>query len=341
MWNKMKYGLRVLSGVRLTCLKKSLDKAKERSGKNRVLLFFDILWCALRYGAGHHDYVMFAFYNMDGKHRDTYVTRLRNKKIIVAVNDPQAADDFDEKSRFYQRFSKFLGREFLLPSCMTQEELAAFMENREVLFAKPDVGESGKGIERLEKKDFRDISQLYAYIQEKNFGVIEEELRQHPQLTRLYPGSVNSMRVVTLLTGEKSAPQAHCVYAVQKIGGGGRFVDNLENGGMFCPVDLETGKLSGVGHTSALTTLERHPITGVELIGYSIPFVREAVELCLEAALVEPRMGLIGWDVCITEKGPVIVEGNDYPGYDFWQQPEHTPDQIGLWPYYKKMLPQL
>ena len=52
-------------------------------------------------------------------------------------------------------------------------------------------------------------------------------------------------------------------------------------------------------------------------------------------------MRYLGWDVCITPDGPVIVEGNDYPGYDFWQQPEHTPDRIGLWPTYQKLIPEL
>ena len=62
---------RILRGVRIDELKKSLDKARERSGRNRVSLFFDMLWCAARYGAGYHDYVMFGFYDMDGKHRKT------------------------------------------------------------------------------------------------------------------------------------------------------------------------------------------------------------------------------------------------------------------------------
>ena len=69
--------------------------------------------------------------------------------------------------------------------------------------------------------------------------------------------------------------------------------------------------------------------------------MEEAIELCKKAALVEPRMRYLGWDVCITPDGPVIVEGNDYPGYDFWQQPEHTPDRIGLWPTYQKLIPEL
>ena len=44
---------------------------------------------------------------------------------------------------------------------------------------------------------------------------------------------------------------------------------------------------------------------------------------------------LIGWDVCLTPDGPVIVEGNDYPGHDLYQLPEHTHDKMGIWPKYQ------
>lgn len=333
---------RILRGVRIDELKKSLDKARERSGRNRVSLFFDMLWCAARYGAGYHDYVMFGFYDMDGKHRKTYVTRIKNKKLITLLNDPDAADGFDRKTLFYPRFQEFLKRGFLIVEHTDEKAFCEFMENREVLFAKPDVGESGKGIERLQKSDFTDLHAMYTYVKERRFGTVEGELKQHEALAKLYPNSVNTMRVVTLLTGSEARGwKANCVYAVLKIGNGGKFVDNLENGGMFCPVNLETGELTAVGHTSSLETVEAHPVTGIRLPGYRIPFAKEAVELCKKAALVEPRMRFVGWDVCITPEGPAIVEGNDYPGYDFWQQPEHTPDRTGLWPYYKKMLPEL
>ena len=48
-----------------------------------------------------------------------------------------------------------------------------------------------------------------------------------------------------------------------------------------------------------------------------------------QAAMEEPRMRYLGWDVAITPDGPAIIEGNNYPGYDFSQLPEHTPDRIG------------
>lgn len=341
IFKKFGYIGRVLSGVRLEELNKSLDKAKERSGKSKIRLFCDMLWCSVRYGAGYHDYVMFGFYEMKAKNRKTYVTRMKNKKLIILVNDPKAADTFDRKALFDPRFEDYLGRKFLVVDRMTRESFSGFMEGREVLFAKPDVGESGKGIERLKRSDFVDLDAMYLYIKEKGFGVVEEELHQHEALNRLYPGSINSLRIVTLLTGDAGAWVPHCIYAVIKTGSGGKFVDNLENGGLFCPLDPETGKITGVGHTSDLRTLDKHPDTGIELVGYEVPYVREAIELCKKAALEVPLMRFLGWDVCITPEGPAIIEGNDYPGYDFWQQPEHTPDRVGLWPTYQELIPEL
>jgi hypothetical protein len=57
--------------------------------------------------------------------------------------------------------------------------------------------------------------------------------------------------------------------------------------------------------------------------------------MCTKAAMVVPQVGFIGWDVCLTPDGPVIVEGNDYPGHDLYQLPEHTHDKMGIWPKYQ------
>lgn len=338
-WSR--YLLRVFTGVRPRAMWECLSQAREKSGKSRAVLFPDMLWCLMRYGAGYHDYLMFQFFNMDGAHRKTYVTRLKNKRLVTLMNDPAAAPAFDRKSLFYTKFREYLGRDFMVVPGAASGQLEQFAAGKEKLFAKPDVGESGKGIQLLNLADFASTHELLSYLKAHDFGVVEDPLEQHPDLARLYPHSANTLRIVTLLTGEPGQRQAQCVYAVIKTGCGGKFVDNLESGGLFCPIDQETGTICGPGHTSDLRVLDRHPDTGVELRGFAVPYVKEAIQLCQRAALVEPRMRYLGWDVCITPTGPVIVEGNDYPGYDFWQQPEHTPDRIGLWPYYKKVLPEL
>ena len=75
------YVARVLTGVRFKKMNHMIDVVHQKCGQNNVRTFFDMLWCAVRYGAGYYDYTMFGFYNMTGAQRDTYLTRVRNKKV--------------------------------------------------------------------------------------------------------------------------------------------------------------------------------------------------------------------------------------------------------------------
>lgn len=334
----MNYFLRVLSGVRLKKMFKVIDRVHEKCGQNRVYTFFDILNCAKKYGAGYYDYLIFGFYDMNAKQRDTYMTRMRNKRLIELMNDPEYTYIFTNKNEFHKHFSKYLHREFRDIADMDLENFRGFIAGKDVIFAKPNVGESGKGIERLKTADFDSVEKMYDYIKDpaRNFGVIEEQIIQHPDLNTLYPCSINSYRIVTLVVDGV----AHCVYATSKSGNGGKFVDNMENSGICCPIDRETGKICGCAHTSALINYDVQPYTKVPLMGFQLPFVKEAIEMAKQAALEVPQIRYVGWDVCVMPDGPAIIEGNVYPGYDFWQLPEHTPDKIGLYAYYRKMIPE-
>ena len=335
----MKYYLRVMSGMRFKKLSNVINAVHQKTKKNKVFLFFDIINCAIQYGAGYNDYNIFAFYNMNHKQRKTFVTRLKNKKIVLACNNPEYSHIFDNKNEFNKKFAKYLNREYLDLDEIDYDIFEKFMTNKEIIFAKPNVGESGKGIERLKKSDFKDIKDMYNYIVDpkKHFGVLEELIVQHEDMNKLYPLAINSLRIVSLVVD--NVP--HIVYVTLKMGNEGKFVDNMENSGLCCPVDLETGKVCGVAHTSKLINYEEHPYTHVKLIGYHIPYVKEAMELIKKAAMEVKEIRYVGWDVYIGVNGPGIIEGNNYPGYDFSQLPEHTPDKIGLMPYYEKMIPEL
>ena len=137
---------------------------------------------------------------------------------------------------------------------------------------------------------------MLEYIKSKKLGVVEQLLTQHEDLNRLYPLAINALRIVTIVTDGV----AHCAYAVSKSGNEGKFVDNMENSGLCCPIDQDTGRICGVAHTSALINYDKHPYTVVELIGFKVPYVKEAIELVKKAALEVPQVKFVGWDVCIT-----------------------------------------
>lgn len=322
------YLRRVLRGVSAKRLFQVIDRIHEKTGKNRVVLFFDILGCAVKYGAGYNDYNIFEFYYMTARERRTYLTRIKNKKLISQVDDEQYRKFFNEKNRFDKKFAEFLGREVLDLAEIDLERFRQFVEGKEAFFAKPYVGESGKGIEKLRVADYESVEALYAYVTdpEKHFGLVEEVIVQHPQAAKIYPYSLNCLRVVTLVVDN----EPHILYAVFKMGNNRHFVDNLESGGLACHFDLDTGKIVGQGHTSALVNYDAHPETGIPFIGYSLPFMDEVKALVRKAAMVIPEFRYVGWDVCLTPNGPFIVEGNDYPAYDFPQLPDPDRPRIGL-----------
>ena len=196
--------------------------------------------------------------------------------------------------------------------------------------------ECGISCERIHVPDYPDFDSLYRYFKEKGFCTIEDLIIQHPALRKLYANAVNSMRIITILD---NWGKPHVVYIVQKMGLNGSIVDN---NCLFARVDPETGKIAYPAHSGDTTKgiiYYEHPETHVPLVGYQIPYVKEAVKMCLEASLVVPQVRYIGWDVAVTEKGPVIIEGNTFNAHDFWQLPPHTPDGIGMLPVIKKLVP--
>ena len=57
----------------------------------------------------------------------------------------------------------------------------------------------------------------------------------------------------------------------------------------------------------------------VKFDNYKIPFFDKVSDLCIEAAKKIPEVNIIGWDVAITDNGPLIIEGNNGPGFDLIQ----------------------
>lgn len=334
---KIPYALRVLSGAKFKNLNKVIDSIHEKTGKSKIYLFYDIAKCAILYGAGYNDYDIFEFYNIKHNKRKTFVTRFKNKKMLNMLNDPAFSDLFDKKSQFNERFKKYLGRDFVNMHTCTLDEFKKFVKGKEYIFAKPDDGDSGKGIERLKVKDYKKIDDLYNYVKDKNFGVCEEQAIQHKDMARMHPDSINCVRIQTIVTNGK--PEV--VYAAFKAGNGGHFVDNLGFDGINIPVDLKTHKLVKYGRTEHRQIYTEHPYTHIKFEGYKLPLFKEAMDMCLKAALEVPEVKFVGWDVYIGPKGPGIIEGNNFPDYYFWQLPIHNPDRIGLLPWYKKRLPKL
>lgn len=332
------YKLKAIFGMKYKEFFKTIDCVHEKTNKSKISIFFDIITCTIKYGAGHNDYRIFEFYNMKPENRDTYLTRFRNKKIVEYLNDTAYREYFNDKSKFTARFSKYLKRDFGDIEKMSLEEFTKFIEKNQTIFCKPYKGDSGRGIEKLSLNDFKNAEAMYNYIKEKKIGVIEGVIKQHEGMAKVNPYAVNCMRLVTVVKPNK---EVDVVYGVVKFGCTESFVDNMGFGAVSAPIDLETGKISADAQTCTGVVYKKHPVSNIEFKGFQIPLFNEAKELVKKAALEVPQIRQVGLDICIGEKEPIIIEGNEWSDYMFWQLPAQTPNKIGLMPYYRKLLPEL
>ena len=77
--------LKHLSFIRL---KLHINAVHEETGKNRIAIFLDMVWCEVRYGIGYLDYHVFGFAERHGAVRKTYMTVVHNQALTRQMNDP-------------------------------------------------------------------------------------------------------------------------------------------------------------------------------------------------------------------------------------------------------------
>ncbi|MDO4565794.1 MAG: sugar-transfer associated ATP-grasp domain-containing protein [Oscillospiraceae bacterium] len=315
-------------------LRSNIKSCAAASGKAAVLIAADMLWCGLRYAAGPTDYRYCEFYSVPAEKRGTYITRGVNNELVRRFNDPLKTPIFDNKVEFARRFGQFFGRLWLDVETASLSDYERLCAPGGAVFAKTLWGTGGLGVKRLELEDFASASELKAYVESAGFGIVEQEARQCDELAGLYPGAVNTLRMVTL--PGKSGPRL--AFATLRIGNGS-YVDNLHSGGMAALVDVNTGEVKSAAVDKAHGVYERHPATGHKIKGFKIPRWEDCVKTVLAAARVLPQVGYVGWDICVGERGPLLIEGNCFPGHDIYQMPHiMAPDYTGALPDFERCL---
>lgn len=303
----------------------------KKTNKSRIYILKDMIYCGFKYQAGYYDYQEFELYKVDKSKRPTYLTRGKNNAIVKKYNDKSYFHVFENKAEFNQQFEPYIKRAWLNLKESSKEEFERFIKNNPVFIAKPIDGLGGVGIEKYTVQSDTSISKLYQTLKEKNQYLLEAFVIQHPEMNRLYDGSVNTLRMFTFYKDG----QGHFLHAVLKIGNGG-MIDNFSSGGMYTFLENDGSvKLPAVDKEDIL--YDTHPISQTKIIGFQVPMFDEAVELVKKAATVVPQIAYVGWDIAISKDGPVIIEGNCYPGI-FQKRASFSPDGNGILVEYQKYM---
>jgi hypothetical protein len=140
--------------------------------------------------------------------------------------------------------------------------------------------------------------------------LLEEYLEQHEVIRALNPDSLNTIRVWTIQREGEFIVRG----AFLRVGRAGSQVDNTSQGGLACPIDVDSGRIvSALAVSLRREEHSQHPDTGAQLVDTLIPFWPAVVELAGAALSVFPRMVFAGLDIAIGTDGPYVIELNVYP----------------------------
>lgn len=182
----------------------------------------------------------------------------------------------------------------------------------ENIFIKPVSSYGGKGCYRVNKKNIaEDVSECMQFVL-KNSCIHEEAVIQHEKINQIHPGCINTIRVETF--ADKKG-KIHILSAFMRFGIGESYVDNAHSGGFYVGIDLENGTLRQIGHQYMEyggSEYKSHPDNDFVFANFEIPYFKEVCALVIKGVQFLPDR-YIGWDIAISNKGPIIIEANEYP----------------------------
>lgn len=142
--------------------------------------------------------------------------------------------------------------------------------------------------------------------------IFESLVRQTNQFSAFNESSVNTVRFMTTLWPDGTA---RIIATFIKIGREGKCVDNAGDGGnVDVCVDVDSGEVKYAIQYDGwrnVKNIEQHPDNGNQLNGIVIENwdrIKEEVKKYQQAF---PFCRAAGWDVAITDDGPIVLEVND------------------------------
>jgi hypothetical protein len=186
------------------------------------------------------------------------------------------------------------------------------MLHEETMFIKPSFTSGGENVKTLvikaNKIFIEDIPVSFERL-DTDYGkdyIIQSKIEQHPIMQAIYPGSVNTLRMVTF----RFKGKIHLLFTFARFGNRGRVVDNMGAGGLGCNVNKE-GRLNTYAFDKFGYKFEKHPFTNYVFKDALIPNMNIFSDYVISLHEQLPYFDIVSWDIVVgTHAEPILLELN-------------------------------
>jgi hypothetical protein len=213
------------------------------------------------------------------------------------------------------------------------------------LILKQVCGDGGEGLKCLSNREGHlfinnqgvDVEEMKSFLTGLDNYLIQRRLLQNGLAGEINPGSVNTMRIGTMIDPDSGKP--FMAYAVHRFGSpGSGFVDNVGQGGITAWIDIKDGRLSMAHHYSKdgqMYFYERHPVTSVVIQDRVIPNWDDLKRRITAMAGRMPYLKYVGWDFMLSNNELYVLEGNLSPALGLVQLYGSLKENPQAWSFFK------
>ena len=287
------------------------------------ILRLDMIYSLHRFGVSFEEYFIFKFYDLNADGRKKFNTLKMQYGYCELVNDPCIRELFEDKGKCYELFKPYYKRDLLVVTKREDEpKLIRFIEQHSSFIYKPLNGHSGMGINIYRDCDSKNDAFIEELMSQSNGKfVVEELINQAPEMAALHTESINTIRIATFVIKQDVV----ILGTALRVGRGIANVDNAGAGGLYAGVDSEQGVVNSIARDNIGHTCLRHPDTGVIFPGYVIPEWNKAIAMVKQMATTVKGATMISWDLACSDKGWLMIEGNDVGEAYLLQAPLQQP----------------
>ena len=304
----------------------------------RIKILFDYLYLRITRGLNMDEYYEFEFEKRSKEFRDSFLG-LAEQGFYLRVLNPIKYYTLARNKYLAHRMLENVGVRKTPLYCYYQTEGKVFdceniasdikdviriLKNKNVRQCVIKETETSHGEGVIVVKDIEYLGQdckLY-YFNGKD-ELLSNVLGRHPllfeglvqqtgQFSQMNESSVNTIRFMTTLYPDG---EARIIATFIKIGRAGKCVDNAGDGGnVDVCVDTETGKIKYAIQYDGwrkIKDIECHPDSGNQLNGIVIEKWEKIKAEVIKFQQAFPYCKAAGWDIAITDEGPVVIEVND------------------------------
>lgn len=287
-------------------------------------LFLSMIYCSIVFKSAFDEFFIFRFYSKSFQERQQWACSGYMFEYQRKMNPLNSRKILDDKTLFYKHYGDLMIHSVGdIPDLSSNPNLLEkiYYNKAGKLVFKSKNGQCGNSVYVCATNKFQ-INEIIPFMKKEHWDLLEEYVIQHPDITRLSPFAVNTIRIVTQINKSGNVDILACRMRIS----GGANVDNFSHKshtGMAAAIDMQSGTIltPAVLKDNFSKPISVHPKTGVPIVGFHIPYWKEVIQLAKNAALKEPQNKSIGWDIVVTESGPGLIEGNHNWNRDIYQMP--------------------